>query len=84
MPPDNLARSAGFIKQKGGQIIISCYIDSVLNHRVGIRRPNGSMLCVLGTHQVTATFPCETTGTYYVFVENMGRVNISASGYYIR
>lgn len=84
VPPDNFARSAGFIKQKGGQIIISCYIDSVLNHRVGIRRPNGSMLCVLGTHQVTATFPCETTGTYYVFVENMGRVNISASGYYIR
>lgn len=84
VPAERFARSAGFIKQKGGQIIISCYINSVLNHRVGIRRPNGSMLCVLGTHQVTATFPCETTGTYYVFVENMGRVDITAAGYYIR
>lgn len=84
VPPDKFVRSTGFIKQKGGQIIISCYIDSVLNHRVGIRRPNGSQLYVLGTHQVTATFPCDTTGTYYVFVENMGRVDIKASGYYIR
>lgn len=84
VPADNFARSAGFIKQKGGQIIVSCYLYSDLNHRVGIRRPDGSQLYVIGTHQVTATFPCEKTGTYYVYVENMGRVNIKASGYYIR
>lgn len=84
VPADNFARSAGFIKQKGGQIVVSCYLYSELNHRVGIRRPDGSQLYVLGTHQVAATFPCEKTGTYYVYVENMGRVNIKASGYYIR
>lgn len=84
VPADNFARSAGFIKQKGGQIVVSCYLYSELNHRVGIRRPDGSQLYVIGTHQVTATFPCEKTGTYYVYVENMGRVDIKASGYYIR
>ena len=84
VPADNFARSAGFIKQKGGQIVVSCYLYSELNHRVEIRRPDGSQLYVIGTHQVTATFPCEKTGTYYVYVENMGRVDIKASGYYIR
>lgn len=84
VPADNFARSAGFIKQKGGQIVVSCYLYSELNHRVGIRRPDGSQLYVLGTHQFAATFPCEKTGTYYVYVENMGRVDIKASGYYIR
>ena len=84
VPADNFARSAGFIKQKGGQIVVSCYLYSELNHRVGIRRPDGPQLYVLGTHQVAATFPCEKTGTYYVYVENMGRVDIKASGYYIR
>ena len=84
VPADNFARSAGFIKQKGGRIIVCCYLYSELNHRVGIRRPDGSQLYVIGTHQVTATFPCEKTGTYYVYVENMGRVDIKASGYYIR
>lgn len=84
VPADNFARSAGFIKQKGGQIVVSCYLYSELNHRVGIRRPDGSQLYVIGTHQVTATFPCEKTGTYYVYVENMGHVDIKASGYYIR
>lgn len=84
VPADNFARSAGFIKQKGGQIVVSCYLYSELNHRVGIRRPDGSQLYVLGTPQVAATFPCEKTGTYYVYVENMGRVDIKASGYYIR
>lgn len=84
VPPDNFVRSTGFIKQKGGQIIVSCYLYSQLNHRVGIRRPDGSQLYVLGTHQITKTFNCESTGTYYVFVENMGRVDIKVSGYYIR
>ena len=84
VPAQNFARSAGFIKQKGSSIVVSCYIYSDLNHWVGIRRPNGSMLYVVGTHQVASTFKCETTGTYYVFVENRGRVNIKASGYYIR
>lgn len=83
VPPENFARSAGFIKKKGGQIVVSCYLYSMLNHRVGIRRPDGSQIYVLGTHQVSATFPCEKTGTYYVYVENMGRVDITAAGYYI-
>ena len=84
VPAERFARSAGFIKQKGSSIVVSCYIYSDLNHWVGIRRPNGSMLYVVGTHQVASTFKCETTGTYYVFVENRGRVDIKASGYYIR
>ena len=84
VPPENFARSAGFIKKKGSEIIVSCYIYSDLTHWVGIRRPDGSMAYVAGTHQITKTFKCETTGTYYVFVENRGRVNIKAAGYYIR
>lgn len=84
VPPEKFARSAGFIKSKGSEIIISCYIYSDLTHWVGIRRPDGSMAYVAGTHQITKTFKCETTGTYYVFVENRGRVNIKAAGYYIR
>lgn len=84
VPAQNFARSTAFIKQKGGQIVVSCYLYSDLNHRVRIRRPDGSQLYVIGTHQVAATFPCEKTGTYYVYVENMGRVDIKASGYYIR
>lgn len=84
VPAQNFARSTAFIKQKGGQIVVSCYLYSDLNHRVGNRRPDGSQLYVIGTHQVAATFPCEKTGTYYVYVENMGRVDIKASGYYIR
>ena len=28
VPADNFARSAGFIKQKGGQIVVSCYLYS--------------------------------------------------------
>lgn len=84
VPAQNFARSTAFIKQKGSQIVVSCYLYSDLNHWVGIRRPDGSMLYVVGTHQITKTFNCETTGTYYVFVENRGRVDIKASGYYIR
>ena len=84
VPPENFARSAGFIKKKGSEIIVSCYIYSDLTHWVGIRRPDGSMAYVAGIHQITKTFKCETTGTYYVFVENRGRVNIKAAGYYIR
>ncbi len=84
IPPDKFARTVGFVKKKGGSISVSAYIYSSLTNRVGIRRPDGSMLCVVGTHQVAATFPCETTGTYYVFVENMTRVDIRAAGYYVR
>lgn len=84
VPAQNFARSTAFIKQKGSQIVVCCYLYSDLNHWVGIRRPDGSMLYVVGTHQITKTFNCETTGTYYVFVENRGRVDIKASGYYIR
>lgn len=49
VPPEKFARSAGFIKSKGSEIIISCYIYSDLTHWVGIRRPDGSMAYVAGT-----------------------------------
>ena len=84
VPAQNFAHTIGFIKKKGTSITVSCYMYSDLNNRVGIRRPDGSMIYVLGVHQVAATFPCETTGTYYVFVENMTRVDFRAAGYYIR
>lgn len=84
VPAQNFVHTIGFIKQKGTSITVSCYIYSNLNNRVGIRRPDGSMIYVLGTHQVAATFPCETFGTYYVFVENVTRVDFRAAGYYIR
>lgn len=84
IPGNNFARSAGFIKKKGTSISVSCYIYSDRYHRVGIRRPDGSMLYVNGMHNVGSTFPCETFGTYYVFVENLTSTEIRAAGYYVR
>lgn len=84
VPAQNFAHTIGFIKQKGTTITVSCYVYSNLTNRVGIRKPDGSMVYVLGTHQVAHTFTCDTFGTYYVFVENMTRVDIRAAGYYVR
>lgn len=84
VPVDEFVRSTAFIKRAGTEIAVSCYIYSEAYHRVGIRRPDGSMLCVNGKHQVSKTFSCETYGTYYVFVENMGSVDIRAAGYYVK
>lgn len=71
-------------KTAGSTIIVSCYVYDDHYHHVGIRRPDGSMLYVNGMHQVTKTFNCETTGTYYVYVENMRSTEIRAAGYFIR
>ena len=71
VPGNNFARSGAFIKKAGSTIVVSCYVYDDRYHHVGIRRPDGSMLYVNGMHQVTKTFNCETTGTYYVYVENM-------------
>ena len=84
VPAERFARSAGFIKKAGSTIVVSCYVYDDRYHHVGIRRPDGSMLYVNGMHQVTKTFNCETTGTYYVYVENMRSNQIRAAGYFIR
>ena len=84
VPGNNFARSGAFIKKAGSTIIVSCYVYDDRYHHVGIRRPDGSMLYVNGMHQVTKTFNCETTGTYYVYVENMRSTEIRAAGYFIR
>lgn len=84
VPGNNFARSVAFIKKAGSTIIVSCYVYDDHYHHVGIRRPDGSMLYVNGMHQVTKTFNCETTGTYYVYVENMRSTEIRAAGYFIR
>lgn len=84
VPANNFARSAGFIKKKGTSISVSCYIYSERYQRVGIRRPDGSMLYVNGFHNVASTFPCDATGTYYVFVENITSTQIRAAGYYVK
>ena len=84
IPGNNFARSIGFIKKAGSTIVVSCYVYDDRYHHVGIRRPDGSMLYVNGMHQVTKTFNCETTGTYYVYVENMRSKQIRAAGYFIR
>ena len=68
----------------GSTIVVSCYVYDDRYHHVGIRRPDGSMLYVNGMHQVTKTFNCETTGTYYVYVENMRSKQIRAAGYFIK
>lgn len=44
IPANNFVRSTGFIKKAGTTIAISCYIYSDRYNRVGIRRPDGSML----------------------------------------
>lgn len=84
VPGNNFARSGAFIKKAGSTIVVSCYVYDDRYHHVGIRRPDGSMLYVNGMHQVTKTFNCETTGTYYVYVENMRSKEIRAAGYFIR
>lgn len=84
IPGNRFVRSAGFIKKAGSTIVVSCYVYDDRYHHVGIRRPDGSMLYVNGMHQVTKTFNCETTGTYYVYVENMRSKEIRAAGYFIR
>ena len=84
IPGNNFARSAGFIKKAGTSVSISCYIYSDRYQRYGIRRPDGSMLYMSGMHNVAGTFPCEKTGTYYVFVENLTSSQIRAAGYYVR
>lgn len=84
VPGNNFARSGAFIKKAGSTIVVSCYVYDDRYHHVGIRRPDGSMLYVNGMHQVTKTFNCETTGTYYVYVENMRSKQIRAAGYFIR
>lgn len=84
IPGNNFARSGGFIKKAGSTIVVSCYVYDDRYHHVGIRRPDGSMLYVNGMHQVTKTFNCETTGTYYVYVENMRSKQIRAAGYFIK
>lgn len=84
IPGNNFARSVGFIKKAGSTIVVSCYVYDDRYHHVGIRRPDGSMLYVNGMHQVTKTFNCETTGTYYVYVENMRSKQIRAAGYFIK
>lgn len=84
VPVGTFARSTVFIKKAGTEIIISCYVNSSSYHHVGIRRPDGSMRYVNGKGQVTHTFSCDTYGTYYVYVENMGFTNLKVGGYYIR
>lgn len=84
VPGNNFARSGAFIKKAGSTIVVSCYVYDDRYHHVGIRRPDGSMLYVNGMHQVTKTFNCETTGTYYVYVENMRSKEIRAAGYFIK
>ena len=84
IPGNNFVRSTGFIKKAGTSVSISCYIYSDRYHRYGIRRPDGSMLYMSGMHNVAGTFPCEKTGTYYVFVENMLSTELHAAGYYVR
>lgn len=84
IPGNIFARSTAFIKRAGTTIIVSCYVYSSSYHRVGIRRPDGSQLYVLGKGQVTKTFNCEKYGTYYVYVENLGSTDLYAAGYYIR
>lgn len=84
IPGHNFVRSTGFIKKAGTSISISCYIYSDRYHRYGIRRPDGSMLYMSGMRNVAGTFPCEKTGTYYVFVENMLSTELHAAGYYVK
>lgn len=84
VPGNNFARSGAFIKKAGSTIVVFCYVYDDRYHHVGIRRPDGSMLYVNGMHQVTKTFNCETTGTYYVYVENMRSKQIRAAGYFIK
>lgn len=84
VPVGTFVRSTAFLKSKGSTIVVSCYVYSSINHHVGISRPDGSMLYVNGKGQVTKTFDCEKTGSYYVYVENMGSTEVRAVGYYVR
>lgn len=84
VPVGNVCSSGNFLKTKGSSILISCYVESSTNVRVGIIEPDGTLLYVLGKGQVTHAFPCDRFGFYKVAVHNITSKSISVTGYYRR
>lgn len=84
IPGNRFARSTAFIKRAGTTISVACYIYSSSYHRVGIRIPDGTMVYVNAKGNMSHTYNCNSYGTYYVFVENLGSTDLRAAGYYVR
>lgn len=84
IPANTLCTSGNFLKTKGSSILISCYVESSTNVRVGIIEPDGTLVYVLGKGQVAHVFPCDRFGFYKVAVYNTSSKAISVSGYYRR
>lgn len=84
IPVGNICSSGNFLKRKNTAILVSCYVESSTNVRVGVIRPDGSFTYVLGHGQVTHVYECETFGFYKVAVQNTTSKTLSVSGYYRR
>ena len=84
VPSGAVCSTGNFLKRKGTSILVSCYVESSTNVRVGIIEPDGTLVYVLGKGQVAHTFSCDRFGFYKVAVHNITNKTLSVSGYYRR
>lgn len=81
--PGTTLRSPVFAKNSGDTIRISVDIDpSSVSVDVGIVQPNGSQTYITGSGWINHEFSVTQTGSYKVFVRNIGSEAITANGYY--
>ena len=84
IPVGSIGSSGNFLKRKNTAILVSCYVESSTNVRVGVIRPDGSFTYVLGHGQVAHVYQCETFGFYKVAIQNTTNKTLSVTGYYRR
>ncbi|HIZ06523.1 MAG TPA: M56 family metallopeptidase [Candidatus Eubacterium avistercoris] len=84
VPSGSVCSSGNFLKRKNTDILVSCYVESSSNVRVGIIEPDGTLVYVLGKGQVAHVFSCNRFGFYKVAVQNITSKTISVTGYYRR
>jgi beta-lactamase regulating signal transducer with metallopeptidase domain len=83
-PTNSIVRSQTFTKEAGDVILVSCYANSGSSIRLGIGRPDGSLLYINVNEMTTKTFTCEESGEYYIFIQNVGSTDEDISGYYVQ
>jgi hypothetical protein len=84
VPANSFVRSQEFTKKSGDEIAVSCYADSDSPIRLGIGRPDGSLLYINVNEMALKTFTCEESGEYYIFIQNVGNTDETVSGYYVK
>jgi hypothetical protein len=77
-------RTSSFTANKGEYITVTvvCSPSDATIH-AGIINPDQTRYYVSGTGILCYSFPCESTGTYCVYVQNMSDVKVEVTGTYI-